>query len=63
MLIEDIPEFSECSKVTGKDCFIARLHVFNIGQLDGIIDRIARVAELNTSVVKAQPVHNRLPPF
>lgn len=62
-LIEDIPEFSECSKVTGNDCFIARLHVFTIGQLDEIIDRIARVAELNTSIVKAQPVRNRLPPF
>jgi Lrp/AsnC family leucine-responsive transcriptional regulator len=62
-VVEDIPEFSECSKVTGKDCFIARLHVFNLGQLDGIIDRVARVAEWNTSVVRAQPVHNRLPPF
>src|SRR5260370_5753048 len=62
-LIQDIPEFSECFKVTGNDCFIARLHFYTISQLDEILDRIARVAELNTSIVKAQPVRNRLPPF
>jgi Lrp/AsnC family leucine-responsive transcriptional regulator len=55
-LIQDIPEFSECFKVTGNDCFIARLHFYTISQLDEILDRIARVAELNTSIVKAQPV-------
>ncbi len=62
-LIEDTPEFSECSKVTGNDCFIARLHVFTISQLDQILDRMSRSAELNTSIVKAQPIRNRLPPF
>lgn len=62
-LIEDTPEFSECSKVTGNDCFIARLHVFTISQLDQILDRISRSAELNTSIVKAQTIRNRLPPF
>jgi Lrp/AsnC family leucine-responsive transcriptional regulator len=62
-LVEDIPEFSECSKVTGNDCFIARLHVFTIGHLDEILDRVSRFAELNTSIVKAQPVRNRLPPL
>ena len=62
-LIEDIPEFSECSKVTGDDCFVGRLYFYTIAQLDEILDRIVRVAELNTSIVKAQPVRNRLPPF
>ncbi|WP_213807805.1 Lrp/AsnC family transcriptional regulator [Granulicella sp. dw_53] len=62
-LIEDTPEFSECSKVTGNDCFIARLHVLTISQLDQILDRMSRSAELNTSIVKAQPIRNRLPPF
>jgi len=62
-LIEDTPEFSECSKVTGNDCFIARLHVFTISHLDQILDRVSRYAECNTSIVKAQPVRGRLPPF
>jgi len=62
-LIQDIPQFSECSKVTGNDCFIARLHFLTINQLDEILDRISRVAELNTSIVKGQPIRDRLPPF
>ena len=62
-LIQDIPQFSECSKVTGNDCFIARLHIYTISQLDEILDRLSRAAELNTSIVKTQPVWNRLPPF
>ena len=62
-LIGDIPEISECDKVTGDDCFIARLHLRSIEQLDTILDRIADKAETSTSIVKAQPVRRRLPPL
>jgi Lrp/AsnC family leucine-responsive transcriptional regulator len=62
-LIEEIPEFSECDKVTGEDCFIARLFLRSIGQLDTILDRIADKAETNTSIVKSQPIRRRAPPF
>ena len=33
-LIEEIPEFTECDKVTGDDCFVARLLIRSIGDLD-----------------------------
>lgn len=62
-LIEDIPEITECDKVTGDDCFIARIHVRSIEQLDQILDRIADKAETSTAIVKAQPVQRRLPPL
>ncbi|WP_296015449.1 Lrp/AsnC family transcriptional regulator [uncultured Agrobacterium sp.] len=62
-LIEQIPEISECDKVTGDDCFIARLHVRSIEELDTILDRIADKAETNTSIVKLQPVKRRLLPL
>ena len=62
-LIEDIPQISECGKVTGEDCFIARLYVQSIDQLDQILDRVADHAETNTAIVKAQPVRRRAPPF
>lgn len=62
-LITEIPEIVECDKVTGDDCFIARLHVRSIGQLDSILDRIADKAETNTSIVKSQPVKRRNPPL
>jgi Lrp/AsnC family leucine-responsive transcriptional regulator len=37
--------------------------VRSMGELDGILDRIAERAETNTSMIKASPVERRLPPF
>jgi len=62
-LIEEIPEFSECDKVTGDDSFVARLHLRSIEQLDEILDRLIDKAETNTAIVKSQPVKRRLPPL
>lgn len=62
-LIEDIPEITECDKVTGEDCFFARLHLRSIEHLDAVLDRIADKAETNTAIVKAQPVTRRLVPL
>jgi Lrp/AsnC family transcriptional regulator, leucine-responsive regulatory protein len=62
-LIRDIPEVAECDKVTGDDCFIVRLYVASIEALDQLLDGLAEKAETNTSIVKAQPVARRPPPF
>ncbi|TCL72146.1 Lrp/AsnC family transcriptional regulator [Rhizobium sp. BK251] len=62
-IIQEIPEFIECDKVTGDDCFIARLVVRSMGELDGILDRVAERAETNTSMIKSSPVRRRLPPL
>ena len=62
-LIGEIPEIVECDKVTGDDCFVARLFVQSIEQLDQILDRITDKAETSTAIVKAQTVKRRPPPF
>jgi Lrp/AsnC family leucine-responsive transcriptional regulator len=62
-LIQDIPEFIECDKVTGDDCFIARMVVRSMSELDGVLDKITERAETNTSMIKSSPVKRRLPPF
>jgi len=62
-LLAAIPELSECDKVTGDDCFIARLHLRSMEHLDFILDRIADKAETNTAIVKSQPVTRRLPAY
>ncbi|MDR7221349.1 Lrp/AsnC family transcriptional regulator [Aminobacter aminovorans] len=62
-LIQQIPQFSECDKVTGDDCFVGRLHIRSIDELDTILDRIADKAETSSAIVKAQPVKRRLPPL
>jgi Lrp/AsnC family leucine-responsive transcriptional regulator len=58
-----IPEFTECDKVTGDDCFIARMNVRSMEQLDAILDKLAGLAETNTSIIKSTPVKRRLPPL
>ena len=62
-IIQEIPEIIECDKVTGDDCFIVRLVVRSMSELDGILDRVAERAETNTSMIKSSPVKRRLPPL
>jgi len=66
-LVEDvirrIPEFVECDKVTGDDCFICRLYLHSIEQLDEILSKVTERAETSTAIVKSAPVERRLPPL
>lgn len=62
-LIQDIKEFTACDNVTGDDCFVARMHVRSVAELDDIIDRITDKAETSTSIVKSSPVPQKLPPI
>ncbi|ATM86346.1 Lrp/AsnC family transcriptional regulator [Yersinia massiliensis] len=61
--IQETPECVECDKVAGDDCFISRLHIQSIDQLDVITDRWSQHAEIQTSIVKSSPVLRRLPPL
>lgn len=40
-LLDQVAELVECDKVTGDDCFIARLYIRSMEHLDRILDRIA----------------------
>jgi Lrp/AsnC family transcriptional regulator, leucine-responsive regulatory protein len=62
-LLRQIPEFVECDKVTGDDCFICRLYLRSIEHLDGILAKVTERAETSTAIVKSTPVARRLPPL
>jgi Lrp/AsnC family leucine-responsive transcriptional regulator len=62
-LLAEIPEFVECDKVTGEDCFVARVMLRTIGHLDGVLDRVTEYAETNTAIIKAATIKRRLPPL
>ncbi len=51
----------ECDKVTGEDCFVARMVVRDIAHLDTELDQLAEMAQCNTSIIKSSPVTRRLP--
>lgn len=61
--IEAIPQFCECDKVTGDDCFVARLYIKTIAELDPLLESLRDIAETNTSIVKSKPFARRLPPL
>jgi len=50
------PEVVECHRVTGEDCYIARLHLRSMDDLEGILDRFAAVGQTTTSIVHSAPV-------
>lgn len=60
MIIEQ-PRFTDCDKVTGDDCFIVRLALRDIGELDAILDPFHEKAETNTAIVKSSPLSHRMP--
>lgn len=62
-MIQEMPECVECDKVTGEDCYILRLCLRSIDQLDPMLDRLHDKAETNTSIVKSSPVPRRAPPL
>lgn len=39
-LIQDCPEVVECDRITGEDCFIAKVYVERVEDLERIIDRL-----------------------
>jgi Lrp/AsnC family transcriptional regulator, leucine-responsive regulatory protein len=59
--IQDEPRFVSCDKVTGEDCFIARICLRSIAELDVVLDPLHLRAETNTSIVTATTVGRRLP--
>ncbi len=62
-ILTGLPEVVECDRVTGEDCFVARVHVQSVGHLEKLIDRVIPHAMTNTSIIQSSPVARRLPPL
>lgn len=62
-ILLNTPEITECSMVTGEDCFVARLVLRDVGDLDRLLGPLHHVARTHTSIVKGMPIRRRLPPL
>jgi Lrp/AsnC family leucine-responsive transcriptional regulator len=60
-MIHDEPRFTSCDRVTGEDCFVARLALVNVAELDDILLPLHERAETHTSIVKSSPLRARIP--
>ncbi len=62
-LLQRTPECIECDKVTGEDCFVARVVLRSVQHLDEVLEGFADIAETNSALIKSTPVALRLPPL
>ncbi|MDC8829797.1 Lrp/AsnC family transcriptional regulator [Alteromonas gilva] len=62
-LISEGPRFMFCDRVTGEDCYIARLALRDIAELDDVMLPLHDCAETNTSIVKSSVIKPRIPPI
>lgn len=62
-IIRSIPEITECDRITGEDCFLARVRVASVADLERLLDQLVPYAMTNTAIVQSSPVLPRLPPL
>lgn len=62
-LARSIPEVVECHRVTGEDCFVLKVYLPSLDQLDRILDRFLLHGTTTTSLIQSSPVPLRAPPL
>jgi Lrp/AsnC family leucine-responsive transcriptional regulator len=58
-LAAELPQVTECHRVTGEDCFLIRVHATDMAQLEEILDRFLLYGQTTTSIVVSTPVPPR----
>jgi Lrp/AsnC family transcriptional regulator, leucine-responsive regulatory protein len=56
---EEIPEVVECYRITGEDCFLVKLHLRAMEDLEAILDRFVLYGQTTTSIIHSAPVGPR----
>jgi Lrp/AsnC family leucine-responsive transcriptional regulator len=56
-------EIGECSRITGEDCYLLRLHLRSIDDLEDVLDRFTPYGLTTTSIIHSVPVPRRGPPL
>jgi Lrp/AsnC family leucine-responsive transcriptional regulator len=62
-LAKTIPEITECHRVTGEDCFILKVFLKEISNLDSVLDKFLAHGQTTTSIVQSSPVLPRSLPL
>ena len=62
-LAQRIPEVVECHRITGEDCFLIKVHIPAMDQLDRILDIFLPYGSTTTSLIQSSPVPLRPPPL
>ena len=60
-MIHDDKRFTACDRVTGEDCFVARMALVSVSELDHILLPLHERAETHTAIVKSSLLRGRMP--
>lgn len=60
-LLKDTPEVIEADHVTGEDCFLAKLVVHDVAELEAVIDRFRSFSSIDTAIILSPTVARCLP--
>jgi Lrp/AsnC family transcriptional regulator, leucine-responsive regulatory protein len=58
-LARDVPEITECYRITGEDCYFMRVYLRSVDDLEGILDRFTPHGRTTTSIVHSAPIPPR----
>jgi Lrp/AsnC family leucine-responsive transcriptional regulator len=59
----DTPEVVECYRITGEDCYLIKLYLRAIDELEEVLDRFTPYGLTTTSIIHSAPVPRRGPPL
>ena len=62
-LARQTPAVVECHRITGEDCFLLKLHVAEVDELEKVLDCFQLFGTTTTSIVQSSPVPLRPPPL
>ena len=62
-IARETPEVAECYRITGEDCYLMRLHLRSIDDLEETLDRFTPHGLTTTSIIHSAPVPRRGPPL
>jgi Lrp/AsnC family leucine-responsive transcriptional regulator len=62
-LAAELPQVVECHRITGEDCFLMKVHVAAVDQLETVLDRFLMYGQTTTSIVQSTPVPPRPVPL
>src|SRR5690348_4718492 len=54
-----LPQVVECHRITGEDCFIIKVYLDSLDNLDKILDQFLVYGQTTTSIVQSTPVPPR----
>ena len=62
-LAQRMPQVTECHRVTGEDCFVMKIHIEALDELDHVLDQFLAYGQTTTSLIQSTPVAPRSLPL